>query len=300
MPAIQLAQMNNPQTPPTTEAPDFAATLIIPAHNEATVIGQLLDSLPRQIYGRPLQIIVACNGCSDGTAEVARTRNVTVVEVAAASKIAALNAAEEVASAFPRLYIDADIGISPRTIQDVVAALSTPGALCAAPPADVQLSGRPWIVKAYLSFLRRLSDARGDFVGSGVYALSADGRARFGRFPDLIADDRFVRNRFSRRERIQVETAPTIVQAPRTVTALFRQRVRGIVGNLQLAERGLKEPPSDEPAHTMTWWKLALRHPGLMPSAIAYAAFNAIARVVATHRMRAGGPVDWGRDHTTR
>ena len=46
-------------------------TIIIPAHNEAAVIGQTLQGLLRQA-GEGDEVIVVCNGCSDDTAGVAR------------------------------------------------------------------------------------------------------------------------------------------------------------------------------------------------------------------------------------
>lgn len=44
------------------------ATIIVPAHNEATVIRRCLDSLVNQPSVD--KIIVACNGCSDNTADI--------------------------------------------------------------------------------------------------------------------------------------------------------------------------------------------------------------------------------------
>ena len=50
--------------------------LIIPALNEAPSIGQVLDSLPPGLFS---SVIVADNGSTDGTAEIAAARGVTVV-----------------------------------------------------------------------------------------------------------------------------------------------------------------------------------------------------------------------------
>jgi glycosyltransferase involved in cell wall biosynthesis len=287
------------------EAPAFApgkavASIIIPAHNEGAVIGRLLAALPAQVAGGPLQVIVACNGCTDDTADIARAHGASVVEVNTASKIAALNAADSVATAFPRLYVDADIQITPRAVADLIAALMQPGALCAAPPPRLVLDGRPWVVRAYLTFLRELSRARGDFVGAGVYALSQAGRSRFGRFPDVVADDAFVKNSFTPGERRVVATDPTIVQAPKSVRALFRQRIRGTLGNMQLAAR-----PSALPVHVtrmpgVNWWQLAAKRPALVPSALVYSGMNALARIVVMLLHKEGRAVDWGRDETTR
>ena len=50
--------------------------LIIPALNEAPSIGQVLDSLPPGLFS---SVIVVDNGSTDGTAEIAAARGVTVV-----------------------------------------------------------------------------------------------------------------------------------------------------------------------------------------------------------------------------
>ncbi len=50
--------------------------LIIPALNEAPSIGQVLDSLPPGLFS---SVIVADNGSTDGTAEIAAARGATVV-----------------------------------------------------------------------------------------------------------------------------------------------------------------------------------------------------------------------------
>ncbi len=47
------------------------ASVIVPAHNEASVIRRCLDSLNGQAGLDTL--IVACNGCTDNTAEIVRT-----------------------------------------------------------------------------------------------------------------------------------------------------------------------------------------------------------------------------------
>ena len=54
-------------------------SVVIPAYNEAGSIGDCLDSLLRQDYGEPYEIIVVDNNSTDDTTPVARSRGVTVV-----------------------------------------------------------------------------------------------------------------------------------------------------------------------------------------------------------------------------
>ncbi len=54
-------------------------SVVIPAYNEAGFLGSCLDSLLAQDFEYPYEIIVVDNNSTDGTAEVARSRGVTVV-----------------------------------------------------------------------------------------------------------------------------------------------------------------------------------------------------------------------------
>ncbi len=54
-------------------------TIVIPAHNEATVIGSTLEILTPVLKPQDRLIVVADN-CNDATAEIARTKGATVIE----------------------------------------------------------------------------------------------------------------------------------------------------------------------------------------------------------------------------
>ena len=78
-------------------------SVVIPAHNEAAVIRRCLDALLTGVAPSELDVVVACNGCTDDTANIVRSSwpAVRVIEVAQAAKPAALRAADEVLSVFP-------------------------------------------------------------------------------------------------------------------------------------------------------------------------------------------------------
>lgn len=247
-----------------------------------------------------LHIVVACNGCVDDTAAIARQHGADVVETGIPSKTAALNAGDDAAAVFPRLYIDADVTLSATTVADLVRAFADPGVLCAAPPFRIELQHCHWLVRTYYAIWLRLPYLRDAYVGSGIYALSAAGRARFDKFPAIIADDLFIRNLFSRSERRIVTTEPFVIRAPRTLSALYRRRVRINVGNLELLshpEWGRLQGSAESSA---PWWLVPLKKPHLIPAAIVYAAINLVALVEARWRLARRTRVDWARDNTTR
>ena len=161
-------------------------SVVIPAHNESAVIQRVLRPLADALRTGELEVIVAANGCTDDTADLARAvaPGITVVEVPTPSKILALNAADEVATVFPRVYVDADVEVGLAELRGLAELLGEPdGPLVAAPRMRIDTSRSSWPVRAHYR-IWELSDYRQrGHVGSGVYALSAAGRGRFGRFP---------------------------------------------------------------------------------------------------------------------
>ena len=84
---------------------DAAGSVIIPAHDEAAVIARCLSSLFSEIDPAQLEVVVVCNGCSDGTPDVVTASGfpVRVVEIPEASKMKALTAGDAAARSFPRV-----------------------------------------------------------------------------------------------------------------------------------------------------------------------------------------------------
>lgn len=77
-------------------------SIVIPAHNEALVIGRLLTRLTDDDSTPPLEVIVVCNGCTDDTDDVARSfQSVRVVATGEAGKANALRIGDSLATVFP-------------------------------------------------------------------------------------------------------------------------------------------------------------------------------------------------------
>ncbi len=214
------------------------ASIVIPAHDEERVLGGSLQSALAGLEPS-VEVLVVCNGCRDRTAEVARrfAPRVAVIELAEASKVAALNAGDAAARSFPRVYLDADTPIDGAHLMRVIAALREPGSLAAEPRARFDLDGASPLVRAYYAVWRGLHGSAPGDVGCGLYALSESGRARFGVFPPVIADDGYVRAHFGPGEIRLVEGASSLVRAPRTLARLVRIKTRSKLGTLELARR---------------------------------------------------------------
>lgn len=279
------------------------ASVVIPAHNEAGVITRCLDALFDGIEPDALDVVVVCNGCRDDTAARARESGhpVLVVELTAASKAAALRAGDAALDLFPRLYLDADVVLPGRSARRVVEHLRG-GAVAARPPIryDSRESTAP--VRSYYRARTEVPAVMRSLWGAGVYGLSAAGRARFGEFPDLTADDLWIDRQFEPAEVEIVDCDPVLVRVPR--------RTRDLVRILQRTYKGKSETRPDagpdERARTVTQSalrdlrRLAASGPRGAVDAGTYAGFAAGARLVLAVRPGRAAGATWERDDSSR
>lgn len=283
---------------PAGISPQTMGSVVIPAHNEANVIGRGLDLLFSSL-GDGVEVIVVCNGCTDDTANVARgaCRDLTVIELEARSKAMALRAADRVATAFPRVYLDADVLVSGRTIEAVLQHLGRAGALAARPPLAYETSSSSWVVRRFFRARAEIPAVMGSLWGAGMYALSAVGRARFDEFPLLAADDLFV-DRLFRADEIQlVDTEPVVVVAPATTIGLLTTFRRVFRGNRAMASVTATGRPGTR-ATVRDLLRLARRGPVECVDAAVYASVVVVARALAWRYQRMSD--HWERDETSR
>ncbi|MFC8619386.1 glycosyltransferase [Micromonospora purpureochromogenes] len=276
-------------------------SIVIAAHNERAVIGRCLDALLAGAASGEFDVTVVANGCTDETPAIAAARpGVRVIELAEAGKPAALNAGDEAARGFPRIYLDADVVLSTQGVRAIAAALDGPH-LAATVRRDLDLTGRPMLVRAYFGIHRQLPVFRDGLFGRGVIGLSEAGRRRFGRFPALVADDLFLDSMFGASEKRQVETVSSRVATPRRTRDLVRRlsRVRGGNSAMRAAADQGQVDATVRPAARLSWLRdVVLPRPWLAPAALCYVAITVLAALSA--RRDRDGAAGWARDDSSR
>jgi glycosyltransferase involved in cell wall biosynthesis len=275
-------------------------SVVVPARNESQVIARTLAAMISGAAPGEVEVVVVCNGCTDNTAQIARHFGspVRVIETGIGNKSRALNLGDQAVSSFPRLYVDADVVIPLTGLHALAARLEEGGALAVAPQADINCDGASWCVRAYHEVRSILPSAREGIGGSGVYAVSGEGRRRFGPFPDVIADDGYVRIQFKACERQTLADVKSTVFAPRTVKDLIRIRTRAYLGTVELARRypELWQNKGDRNHGTIL---SLLPSPRLWLKLAVYCYVNMIARWRALSRVNASS-LSWERDNSSR
>src|SRR5262249_22216639 len=208
------------------------------------------------------------------------------------------NLGDQTSSTFPRVYADADIVITADAIQALAARLKRGDIFAAAPTPDINFTGCSRLVRAYYQVRARLPSAREGIGGSGVYALSEAGRKRFAHFPDVVADDTYVRLQFGPEERETVSSIRSTVFAPRTIRRLLAVRTRARMGTTELARRFPDLCRNRGEANDRTLIRL-FREPRLWFGLLIYCSVNIIAGGAAALLLR-NGCVRGYRDHASR
>lgn len=269
-------------------------SVIIPACNEERYIGACLkavlssDPLPKHT----LEVIVVANGCTDDTAMIAkrfasmaepRGWRFKVMELPNGNKIAALNAGDDRAIGSIRVYLDADVIVSPELLAELTVELATSRARFATGTPQIDVPDN-WAIAQYARFWQRLPYVRMGAPGFGVYAVNTNGRARWAMFPDVIADDTFVRVNFAPSERAQVDA---IYRWPmvESLSRLLRVRRRQDRGTAQIA--------AQFPQLLKNEGKPAPRMPLLIKAdPVGFAVYACVSAVV---RLTRGARSDWAR-----
>jgi hypothetical protein len=186
-----------------------------------------------------IELIVVCNGCTDDTADLARNvSGARVLELAQGSKPAALNAGDDAATLWPRLYLDADIETSVETVLAVLDRLADGDVLVARPDRRFDMRGASALVRSFFRASSGISGRNSPMWGAGAYGLNKEGHERLGAFPAVTGDDLYVDTLFNVDEKAVVLTDPVIVRAPADAKSLLAIRRRGHRAQTELLADG--------------------------------------------------------------
>jgi len=284
-------------------SPMARLSVVIPAHNEAVLIPMTLRAMLHGDVDERLEVVVVANGCTDDTvaAATAVSPRVRVIETDEASKIAALNAGDAVADVFPRAYIDADVTVSCETLlalADVLGRDDLPRV--AAPRLEVDTSTSSWAVRSFYAIWELSEYRQQGHVGSGIYALSRSGRARWNAFPQVIADDRFVQQQFELDERVTLTDRHFTVLAPATMREHLRRSIRTQAGNRELPPDARRVAEAAAFERFGALGRRVLSRPRLWPAFAVYCFSFTVTRWKARRIIRSGQSISWNRDDSTR
>jgi len=275
------------------------ATIIIAAYNETTVIRKALTLLSNADFSHEYQIIVVCNGCNDGTEKVVQNefKNIHCYSLEQASKALAIRYAESLNPGFPRLYLDADIELQASDVvwlinyaaQYTVPALIVPGSIAVVDDCDA-------LVKSFYRAWYNTRHVRSLGFGAGAYLLNHTGRKRFDDWPELMADDGFIRTQFRADEIHITQSCRVRVKAPKSLLVLLKVKTRSKLGNLELknylkhiGRAKLKQPATIDQVSTKLKWY----------DRVVYLSVNIAALVLAKWQYSTGKKV-WHRDSSNR
>jgi hypothetical protein len=277
-----------------------AAGVVIPAHNEEAVIARTLERLAVGVGPGQLDVVVVCNGCTDRTAEVARTAApwARVLEVPQASKAVAVEVGNAAGTVFPRVHLDADVSISGADVLALVGPLLEEGILAAAPRRLLLRDHSSRVVRSFYDVWEELPQVRVGLFGRGVVALSEEGQRRVQALPSLMSDDLGLSEAFAPEERCVVASACAEVRAPGTLDDLLRRRVRVATGNTQADREGVRRPGSATTWTVLT--ALAVRRPRLVPRIPVFVGVGTLARLRSRRAVARGDFSTWLRDESSR
>jgi glycosyltransferase involved in cell wall biosynthesis len=171
VPTSEQAALPLPGSETGESRPRFS--VVIPAYNEAEFLGTCLDSLQAQDFPGTYEIIVVDNNSSDGTADLARARGVTVVHESTPGVCPARQAGTTAARGELIVSTDADTAFSPGWLSRIDQAFrDDPGRVAVAGPC--RFVDPPWWGHVYTGVLFTVVSLVARITGRILYVTATN------------------------------------------------------------------------------------------------------------------------------
>lgn len=272
-------------------------TVCLPVHNGQDAVLSALTDLAAWDYPGPVDIICVPNGCTDESAELARTAaplveargwGLTVSEIETPHKVAALQHAESLAK--DGWFVIHDVHVRPRAdaLQRLLRAAENRGLAVASGQLKYMVEGSIGVQRFSRAYALT-PYARGDDLKGTFIAIAADQRHLISGMPGVGSDDRYFLRSTPRVERAAIEDSVVEYRFPREFKGLVRQQARWRRNNAAL---DTKMDPGDPPAHEAERWPYFLPRPRLL-DAVTYATVWIVAYALA--QMKPTESTSWSR-----
>lgn len=272
-------------------------TIIVPAYNEEKCIGRTLSEL--MIFSSSdVEVIVLPNGCTDNTAGFVRAKfpSFKVVELQTGSKILAINKGLEIAQFEHVLVQDADVIINAESVRNILRFIETEHYLFASPNTKLIQDGS-FLTNMYYCFLKLTPAYRSGMVNSGVYLLSPKARNILGKFPQVIADDGYVKGTLGSTNLTTIPSCYSVVMSPKTIWSLIKIKTRSKLGNLELKKKFISPTTGANSFHSL--FVIAIKEKALLQFLV-YATVVLITTFRAKLQIKKLKTIKWERDESTR
>ncbi len=284
----------------------MSASVIIPAHNEEATIEACLDAVLASELSSgavtDLDIVVVANGCTDKTAVIVEgyAAPVRLIDTPVGSKANALELGRAATQPGNRIYLDADIVVSPDAIDSVLKSLNSDGIEGSAPRIDLaQPQSASLPLRQYARIWEQAPYFGSGLIGSGFYGLTEEAQTRIGGWPSLIADDLVALCHLKPQER-QTAAGWFRHTLPSRLRDVAKVEVRREAGRMEFAAWADAEGRSvAEESPGGNWLGELARSPKNWPGLGLFVAVKVVAKIRAK-RAFDGGSIAWGQDQHGR
>jgi len=230
--------------PPAAQAVRGLASVIIVAHNEAAALPEKLENILALDYPRDLlEVIVASDGSTDGTAAIVRgyaDRGIILIDLPRGGKARALNQAVVAAQGEYLVFTDANSMLTPGALTALLSPFADPAVGGVAGDQRYVSSSSGGVAgegeKSYwdLDRVLKVFQSRAGSATSATGALYAVHRACFEPVPEGVTDDFFVSTCVITRGRRLVFAPQAVALEPVAASSSreFQRKVRIITRGL--------------------------------------------------------------------